>query len=168
MRPKYISGHGTLSLDGQCLMVIAAIHYSFRANDHEFLKAHWDALVKAIAWTEKSVLENKDDLLTQGAFADRADSIALSGHALYTNVIYWKALQEMSEAATHFELQDQTSLYAQKAQRVGKAIQDHLWRPTWDISPQAICSINSPAVEIYLQLHGGWQLPNRQIPSWMH
>ena len=131
MRPKYISGHGTLSLDGQCLMVIAAIHYSFRANDHEFLKTHWAALVKAIAWTEGSVLESTDGLLTQGAFADWADSIALKGRALYTNVIYWKALQEMSEAATHFELKDQTSsLYAQKALRVGQAIQDHLWRPT--------------------------------------
>ncbi len=30
MRPKYLSGHGTPSLDGQCLMVIAAIHYSFQ------------------------------------------------------------------------------------------------------------------------------------------
>ncbi len=130
MRPKYISGHGTLSLDGQCLMVIAAIHYSFRADDHEFLRTHWDSLAKAIEWTEETALENVDGLLTQGAFADWADSIALSGHALYTNVIYWKALQEMSEAATHFELQDQTALYAQKAQRVGKAIQDHLWRPS--------------------------------------
>lgn len=129
MRPKYISGHGTLSLDGQCLMVIAAIHYSFRANDHEFLKTNWDALVKAIEWTERSVLESTDGLLTQGAFADWADSIALNGCALYTNVIYWKALQEMSEAAAHFELEDQIAFYAQKALRVGHSIQDHLWRP---------------------------------------
>jgi hypothetical protein len=46
MRPKYLSGHGAPSLDGQCLMVIAAIHYSFQTEDHEFLRTHWDALAK--------------------------------------------------------------------------------------------------------------------------
>lgn len=129
MRPKYLSGHGTPSLDGQCLMVIAAIHYSFKAEDHEFLKTHWQALCKAISWTETSVKDITDGLLTQGAFADWADSIARNGRVLYTNIIYWKALQEMSEAAAHFELKDQISLYAKKAQQVAGAIQQHLWRP---------------------------------------
>ena len=129
MRPKYLSGHGTPSLDGQCLMVIAAIHYSFKAEDHEFLKTHWEALCKAISWTETSVKDITDGLLTQGAFADWADSIARNGRVLYTNVIYWKALQEMAEAAAHFELKDQISFYAKKAEQVASAIQQHLWRP---------------------------------------
>ena len=129
LRPKYLSGHGTPSLDGQCLIVIAAIHYSFQTEDHEFLKTHWDALGKAITWTERSVKEITDGLLTQGAFADWADSIARNGRVLYTNVIYWKALKEMSEAATHFELKDQLSFYTEKAERVASAIQQHLWRP---------------------------------------
>jgi GH15 family glucan-1,4-alpha-glucosidase len=129
LRPKYLSGHGAPSLDGQCLMVIAAIHYSFQTEDHEFLKTHWEALNKAISWTEASVKDITDGLLTQGAFADWADSIARNGRVLYTNVIYWKALQEMSEAASHFELKDQISFYAKKAERVASAIQQHLWRP---------------------------------------
>jgi GH15 family glucan-1,4-alpha-glucosidase len=129
MRPKYLSGHGTVSLDGQCLMVIAAIHYSFKAEDREFLKTHWDALVKALSWAERSVKDRTDGLLTQGAFADWADSIARSGRGLYTNVIYWKALQEMAQAAAHFELHDQISFYTEKAGRVAGAIQAHLWRP---------------------------------------
>ena len=129
MRPKYLSGHGTPSLDGQCLMVIAAIHYSFKTEDHEFLKTHWEALGKAISWTERSVKDITDGLLTQGAFADWADSIARNGRVLYTNVIYWKALQEMAEAATHFGLKDQISFYTKKAEQVASAIQQHLWRP---------------------------------------
>ncbi len=129
MRPKYLSGHGTISLDGQCLMVIAAIHYSFQTEDHEFLKNHWEALIKAISWAERSVKENTDGLLTQGAFADWADSIARNGRVLYTNVVYWKALQEMAEAAKHFKLNDQISFYTKKAEQVAQAIQDHLWRP---------------------------------------
>ncbi len=129
MRPKYISGHGTISLDGQCLMVIAAIHYSFQAEDHEFLKTHWESLVNAISWAERSVLEGTDGLLSQAAFADWADSIARNGRVLYTNVTYWKALQEMAEAARHFGLNDQISFYSKKAEQVAQAIQAHLWRP---------------------------------------
>lgn len=130
MRPKYLSGHGAPSLDGQCLMVITAIHYSHKTEDHEFLKTHWEAFVRAISWTERSVQENTDGLLTQGAFADWSDSIAHNGRSLYTNVIYWKALQEMAEAAARLELADQTSVYTKKAQQVALAIQEHLWRST--------------------------------------
>jgi len=129
MRPKYLTGHGTPSLDGQCLMVIAAIHYSFQADDHEFLKAHWESFVKALAWTERAVKDDADGLLTQGPYADWADSIARDGHVLYTNVIYWKALHEMADAAKYFELKDQIPFYTQKAQQVADAIQQHLWRP---------------------------------------
>ena len=129
MRPKYISGHGTISLDGQCLMVIAAIHYSFQAEDHEFLKTHWESLVNAISWAERSVLQGTDGLLSQAAFADWADSIARNGRVLYTNVTYWKALQEMAEAAKHFGLNDQISFYSKKAEQVSQAIQANLWRP---------------------------------------
>jgi glycogen debranching enzyme len=129
LRPKYRSGHGTPSLDGQCLMVIAAIHYIFQTEDHEFLKTHWEALVKAITWAERSVKDGTDGLLTQGAFADWADSIARNGRVLYTNIIYWKALQEMAEASTRLELADQISFYAKKTKQVASAIQHHLWRP---------------------------------------
>jgi GH15 family glucan-1,4-alpha-glucosidase len=129
MRPKYISGHGTPSLDGQCLLVIAAIHYSFQARDTEFLQTHWSALGKALAWTEHAVKDITDGLLSQAPFADWADSIAQSGRVLYTNVIYWKALQEMAEAARHFGLGDETNHYAERADRVARGIQSRLWRP---------------------------------------
>lgn len=125
LRPKYISGHGTQSLDGQCLMVIAAIHYSRKTEDLEFLKEHWAKLVKAMAWTEMAL---KNNLLTQGAFADWADSIAHTGRVLYTNVIYWKALKEMTESAKRLELPPQVTFYGKKAELVATAIQENLWR----------------------------------------
>lgn len=126
LRPKYISGHGTESLDGQCLMVITAIHCSRKTEDVNFLKKHWDGLVKAISWTEISL---KNNLLTQGAFADWADSIAHTGHVLYTNVIYWKALKEMTESAKQLELADEVAFYSKKTDQVAFAIHEHLWRP---------------------------------------
>jgi len=130
MRPKYLSGHGTISLDGQCLLVIAALHYSQKTGDSEFLEAHWDSLARAISWTERSVKDITDDLLTQGAFADWADSIARNGRVIYTNVVYWKALHEMAQAATRLGLTDQISFYTDKADKVAKGIEQHLWRPS--------------------------------------
>jgi GH15 family glucan-1,4-alpha-glucosidase len=126
LRPKYISGHGAHSLDGQCLMVIAAIHYSRKTEDLEFLKKHWQELVSAISWAELTL---KNDLLTQGAFADWADSLAHTGRVLYTNVIYWNALKEMTESAKRLELPDQVSFYGEKAEQVASGIQNNLWRP---------------------------------------
>jgi GH15 family glucan-1,4-alpha-glucosidase len=129
MRPKYLSGHGTISLDGQCLMVITAIHFSRKTEDLKFLKIHWETLANAISWSERSVRDIKSGLLTQGAFADWADSINRNGRVLYTNVVYWKALHEMAEAAKLLELTDEISLYTKKEQLVASAIQENLWRP---------------------------------------
>jgi GH15 family glucan-1,4-alpha-glucosidase len=129
MRPKYLSGHGTPSLDGQCLLVITAIHYNDQVEDLEFLGMHWEALTRAISWAEKSVKDIQDGLLVQGAFADWADSIARNGRVLYTNVIYWKSIQEMAKAAERLKLADQASLYGRKAEQVAAAIQEHFWRP---------------------------------------
>ncbi|MCW8911160.1 MAG: ParB/RepB/Spo0J family partition protein [Gammaproteobacteria bacterium] len=39
-----------------------------------------------------------DGLLHQKAFADWADSIAREGRILYTNVLFWKALQDLAES----------------------------------------------------------------------
>jgi GH15 family glucan-1,4-alpha-glucosidase len=130
LRPKYLSAHGAPSLDGQALLVIATIHYSREANDLEFIRTHWDALVKAILWMEQSAKDSNGELLIQGPFADWADSIDRRGRALYTNVLYWKALQEMSEGATRLGFAESASTYIQSAEQVADAIQKILWRPS--------------------------------------
>ena len=98
IRPKYITAHNTISLDGNALLVIAALNYANRMGDEDFVKDNWDALDRAMKWLEHY---RSDDgpLLRQDAFTDWADSISRSGKILYTNVIYWKALQEMGLAA---------------------------------------------------------------------
>lgn len=40
LRPKYITGHRTVSMDGNALLVIANLNYARLAADHEFAKAH--------------------------------------------------------------------------------------------------------------------------------
>lgn len=129
LRPKYISGHGAPSLDGQGMLVIAALAYIDETKDNIFLHTHWRKLQLAMNWLKSYHTIPEDALLHQGAFADWADSIARRGRVLYTNVIYWKALTEMARAASALELKDEAAQYEMEATGVGQAIHAQLWRP---------------------------------------
>lgn len=129
LRPKYRSGHGAPSLDGQALLVIAALAYAQETGNHTFLENHWVELKLAMKWLENYRTGQEDDyLLHQGAFADWADSIARRGRVLYTNVIYWKALSEMAIAATHLDLQEDAIYYFVRAENVLRAVNKYFWR----------------------------------------
>lgn len=130
LKPKYISGHGAPSLDGQALLVIAALAYTGQAGDTRFLQEHWDHLRAAVHWLEGyRKLASEDPLLHQGAFADWADSIARHGRVLYTNVVYWKALSEMAIAANQLNRNQEAMAYFVEAEKVSRAIHRHFWRP---------------------------------------
>ena len=80
LRPKYLSGHGAPSLDGQALLVIAALAYTQETGNNTFLENHWAELKLAMQWLENYRKgTDEDPLLHQGAFADWADSIARRG-----------------------------------------------------------------------------------------
>jgi GH15 family glucan-1,4-alpha-glucosidase len=127
LRPKYITAHNTISLDGNALLVIAILHYVKQSADDDFARNHWLALKQAIAWMEGHALE-ADGLLHQAAFTDWADSIARSGRILYTNVIYWKALHELAQAAPLYGKPEDAPYFAAKAQYLKRSINDHFWR----------------------------------------
>lgn len=127
IRPKYITAHNTISLDGNALLVIASLNYIARSGDEAFARAHWPALKRAIAWLEAYALE-KDGLLHQARFTDWADSIAREGRVLYTNVIYWKALADLAAAAPHFGEPGDPAFFAAKAAQLKQAINVHFWR----------------------------------------
>ena len=129
LKPKYLSGHGAPSLDGQAMLVIAALVYTQETGHKEFLENHWGKLRAAMGWLEmyrKGPAE--DPLLHQGAFADWADSVARRGRVLYTNVVYWKALSEMATAATQLNLKQEATAYFEKAENILQAIQKYFWR----------------------------------------
>jgi GH15 family glucan-1,4-alpha-glucosidase len=67
-------------------------------------------------------------LISQQAYSDWADSLARTGEVLYTNVIYWKALHEMSRHVIDFGIQGETDLWRDLAGSVRDAIQRHFWR----------------------------------------
>jgi glycogen debranching enzyme len=129
LKPKYISGHGTPSLDGQSLLIITALNYVQEAEDTTFLRVYWDVLKSAMIWLEGYCKDPQDRLLYQEAYADWADSIARSGAVLYTNVVYWKALTEMAQAAQRLGQEEDAALYNRDAEHLSRAIQRRLWQP---------------------------------------
>lgn len=127
LRPKYITAHNTISLDGNALLVVALLNYATRTGDHEFARQHWPALKQAVTWLEAHALE-ADGLLHQAAFADWADSIARRGRVLYTNVLYWKALHELALAAAVYGYVEDEKYYTVRASHLRASINDHFWR----------------------------------------
>jgi glycogen debranching enzyme len=128
LKPKYISGHGAPSLDGQAMLVISALTYARETKNLEFLKTHWSSLVAAMRWLEKHKEGPSETLLYQQAFADWADSVARRGCVHYTNVVYWKALSEMAEAAVHLDMPAHADFYREKAELVASAIHWKFWK----------------------------------------
>lgn len=127
LRPKYVTAHNTISLDGNCLLVIACLRYARQTGDIAFAKANWGHLRQALNWLEDHT--HKDDgLLHQAAFTDWADSVGRTGRILYTNVLYWKALQEMSTFAQQHDLADDLQCCSDKAFKLRQALQRQFWR----------------------------------------
>jgi len=113
IEPKYVTAHNTISLDGNALIVIAALNYAAVSGDTDFTDTHRQALVQAVAWLEDQA-DVPHGLLTQGAYTDWADSVGRTGKILYTNVLYWKALHDLG--------------FDEKAALVKTAVNAHFWR----------------------------------------
>ena len=127
LKPKYISGHRTISLDGNLLLVVASLAYIAKTEDIEFAHSYGGALRRAIRWVETNAL-NGDCLIFQDAFSDWADSLARTGEVLYTNVLYWKALAEMALYAKKYASKEETAEWSQLADCAWDAIQRNFWR----------------------------------------
>jgi hypothetical protein len=128
LKPKYISGHGAASLDGQAMLVIGALTYARETKDLEFVKAYWGSLVAAMRWLETHKAGPDGNLLYQHSFADWADSVARRGYVHYTNVVYWKVLSEMADAAAKLDMLAHSDYYRQKAEMVAAAIHRQFWK----------------------------------------
>jgi len=126
--PKYFSGHGAPSLDSEAMLIICALHYVNETKDDKFLQKNWDILVLAMKWL-KSHATDQSVLLLQESFSDWADSIDRHGHVLYTNVLYWKTLVEMSHKAADLNHKDLAADYLSEAENILQALNERLWRP---------------------------------------
>ena len=129
LKPKFVSGHGAPSLDGQAMLIIAALQYAQEVEGDAFMNEHCEQLTSAMDWL-RGYRKGKDDiLLNQEAYTDWVDSVARRGCVLYTNVIYWKALTEMARHAASLNLNDEAVHYFSEAESVSRMINERLWRP---------------------------------------
>lgn len=128
LKPKFLSGHGAPSLDGQALLIISALNYVNKSDDRDFLREHWQRLTLAMKWLQNSRRGSNSLLLFQGPYADWADSIARKGCVLYTNVVYWKALVDMARAAASLGLSEEAMHYFAEAESISRALNERLWR----------------------------------------
>jgi glycogen debranching enzyme len=128
LKPKYKTGHGTASLDGQSLLVIAAANYVMQAEDKDFGQGYWGALRRAMQWLD-GFKDPGSRLLKQQAYSDWADTIARRGSVLYTNVVCWKALHEMAALAHYLGYETDQEVFAEAAGVLGLTIQNQLWNP---------------------------------------
>jgi GH15 family glucan-1,4-alpha-glucosidase len=144
LRPKYFSGHGTISLDGNGLIVIAALNYARQAQDEAFLALHWQSIKKGVDWLQ-GYAKTRDGLPYQGAFSDWADSINRQGRVLYTNVIYWKALHELAATAPEYGKPGDELELAERANLVRNSIEEYFWRPDlgYYVTSQVFDNLNS-------------------------
>ncbi len=126
LRPKYRTAHQTVALDGNALLVNAALHYGQQRENGNLIRRWWPALHQAMQWLGRFE-RGRDRLLRQGAYADWADSIARRGHIFYTNVLYWKAASEMARAAPRYGGSGHAMVYACLANRLKAKIQEHFW-----------------------------------------
>lgn len=129
LKPKYLSGHGAPSYDGQALLIISALHYVDLSKDWDFLRKYWRRLALAMKWLQGCRRGSDGSLLYQEAYADWADSVARKGCILHTNVIYWKALTDMARAAASLDLQDDAVHYFTEAASISRSLNERLWRP---------------------------------------
>ncbi|HUF37392.1 MAG TPA: hypothetical protein VMN57_02615 [Anaerolineales bacterium] len=127
IRPKYITAHNTVSLDGNALLVNAVIHYAEQTGDQDFVAEHWDGLARAMEWLAGHA-DDDDPLLRQAPFSDWADTISRTGKVLYTNVIYWKAVAEMGAAAARLGREAEARDYERTALELRKALMSEFWR----------------------------------------
>jgi GH15 family glucan-1,4-alpha-glucosidase len=126
LRPKYKTAHNTISLDGNALLIIAALNYLRHVNDDHFAHQHWPALKQGLHWLESQALR-EDGLLHQGAYTDWADSVKRNGIIHYTNVLYWKALHEFAIDAAKYEYTVDRDYFSTRADQLKEAINDHFW-----------------------------------------
>lgn len=127
LRPRYISGFKSISLDGNPLLVSAAVEYARKSGDTAFLRTHWRQLLQALHWME-GFAPDEDRLVSQAPYSDWADTVARSGKVLYTNVVYWKALHDVAEADRDFNLPGDGVHFRQLADQLQQSIIEHFWR----------------------------------------
>lgn len=121
--PRFITAHGTRSLDSALLLIIAWGECVLHTKNEELAVDLHGQVLSALDWVERS--KGQYGLLHQGPFADWADSIARRGAVLYTNVLWWKAVRALEEVEAF--LPNELQPHKDTSAAIGERILKHLY-----------------------------------------
>lgn len=82
--------------DGGLMTIIASSHYVRKTNDKSFLIFYYPRLKKAMQWYIQTY---SGDLISEWFACEWADANLKIGKILYTNILYWKALEDIGTIA---------------------------------------------------------------------
>lgn len=119
------------SLDGNILSIIIAYQYFQKTNDIQFLKIYYKKILKVL----KFLLRNEDDdgLLIEGSCNGWMDTIKKRGKVLYTNVLYYEALTNLSFLGKIMGDKKLLSFIKNKSLELGNNINKMFWNGAYYI-----------------------------------
>jgi glycogen debranching enzyme len=115
---------GGIVPDGGLLAVIAATDYVRTKSDRVFARKQYGSLVRAFAWYPRKF---GNGLIREWFLCEWADAVLKVGCTLYTNMLYWKAAQEMMYLARLLKRSDDVIYYESIANRLYEVIQKKFW-----------------------------------------
>lgn len=112
------------SMDDNLLLVIAFEKYLQKTNNKKFARQYYEQIKKAIDWYEN---KKSGELVTEYFLSNWMDTIFKSGKVLYTNVLYFKALEDLSAVASFLNKKEDKQFYFKKSERVKEEINLKFW-----------------------------------------
>lgn len=124
-RPTY---HGLIkpfyAKDSELLLINAFTQYIKKTQDTEFLQKNFSKLQKAIGWHIKT---EKSGLISEYFLGNWMDTVFKFGPVLYSNVLYFQALKQMSVLARILKNKKMEIKYLKLAVKTQDVIQDRFW-----------------------------------------
>lgn len=119
---------GGMVMDGGLLMVIAFCEYMKHTDDMPFLRMHYPSLIRAMQWYTRRFDQN---LISEWFLCEWADAVLKVGKTLYTNVLYVKALQDMSQLAGIMKQMKDRHYFLHYSRNIQKSFVHTFWNGTY-------------------------------------
>ena len=122
--------HMSLGLvpDGGLMAIIASNTYVARSKDKKWLQSVYPSLVRTIEWYMKKF---GNDLISEWYQCEWADGVLKSGHTLYTNVLYLKALEDMTMLSGILHDSESAKRYSSHLVKIKKVFHDAFWNGSY-------------------------------------
>ena len=115
---------GGIVMDGGLMAIIATRAYVDSSGDTRFLKENYTKLEHALVWYWKKF---HTGMIREWFLCEWADAVLKIGNTLYTNVLYWKALGDMSWMAKKLKKKAESDMYRVWQGKIYILVQQKFW-----------------------------------------